>query len=89
MNYKHGPNRISRVYAALLLLTEEKGYPPSIREITEATGISGQVVYSDLERLCEVGRVKKSETRNKARTHTVVGERGPGFTLIRKEADSE
>ena len=47
-----------RVYQAIITLTAEKGYPPSIREIQQITGIlSTATVSYHLRRLESQGRI--------------------------------
>ncbi|OPJ63662.1 transcriptional repressor LexA [Clostridium chromiireducens] len=57
----------SEIYEYLKTYTENKGYPPSIREICEAVSLrSTSTVYSHLKRLERKGMVKRDPSKPRA-----------------------
>ncbi|WP_090118134.1 LexA family transcriptional regulator [Cohnella sp. OV330] len=64
-----------KVMSAIATLTDKLGYPPSVREIAEASGISVGTTHGHLDRLIKCGLVGKKP--NGPRTIHLVKER-PG-----------
>jgi repressor LexA len=55
------------VYVFLKKFTEDKGYPPSVREICEAVGLrSTSTVHGHLKRLEKKGMIKRDPTKPRA-----------------------
>lgn len=56
-----------KVYEYLLAFTKRKGYPPSVREIGEALGLtSSSTVHGHLTRLAEKGYIYRDPTKPRA-----------------------
>ncbi|MGL4850458.1 MAG: transcriptional repressor LexA [Clostridium sp.] len=57
----------SQIYEFLKTYTENKGYPPSVREICEAVGLkSTSTVHGHLKRLEKKGLIKRDPTKPRA-----------------------
>ena len=57
----------SEIYEFLKKYTEEKGYPPSVREICEAVSLrSTSTVHGHLKRLEKKGLIKRDPTKPRA-----------------------
>jgi repressor LexA len=66
-----GSDPAERVLAAIVALTQDKGYPPTVREIGTAVGASStSTVHSHLKTLLRQGRIRHDPS--KPRTITVV-----------------
>lgn len=48
----------NKVLAAIVAYIDQKGYPPTISELAEATGRSRGTIHSDLRRLTSAGRIE-------------------------------
>jgi len=60
-------NKQTEVYEFLKKYTENKGYPPSVREICEAVSLtSTSTVHSHLKRLEKKGMIKRDPTKPRA-----------------------
>ena len=67
---KRDPNKLNRREKAILKFLEkeieEKGYPPSVREIGKAVGLkSTATVHNYLARLVELGYIKKENQKGR------------------------
>jgi len=59
--------------------TREKGYPPSVREIGEAVGLSSSsTVHGHLARLEEKGYLRRDPTKPPGHPAPTPGQRAPG-----------
>ena len=57
----------SEIYEFLKIFTENKGYPPSVREICDAVGLkSTSTVHGHLKRLEKKGLIKRDPTKPRA-----------------------
>jgi repressor LexA len=64
-------NRRDEIVAAIVRLTHAKGYPPTVREIGDAVGLSSSsTVQHYLDDLVYAGRIRHEPT--KARTIQVI-----------------
>src|SRR5881394_4638205 len=66
---KQDQQRAERILAYIRETIDERGYPPSVREIAEAVGLaSTSAVHHHLTKLEKDGRIKKEATRSRALT---------------------
>ncbi len=62
-----GKDKQSQIYDFLKNYTENKGYPPSVREICQAVGLkSTSTVHGHLKRLEKKGLIKRDPTKPRA-----------------------
>lgn len=62
-----GKDKQSQIYEFLKIYTENKGYPPSVREICEAVSLkSTSTVHGHLKRLEKKGLIKRDPTKPRA-----------------------
>ena len=62
-----GKDKQSQIYEFLKVYTENKGYPPSVREICEAVSLkSTSTVHGHLKRLEKKGLIKRDPTKPRA-----------------------
>ncbi|MCR6515767.1 MAG: transcriptional repressor LexA [Clostridium sp.] len=62
-----GNDKQSQIYEFLKVYTENKGYPPSVREICEAVSLkSTSTVHGHLKRLEKKGLIKRDPTKPRA-----------------------
>ncbi len=66
---KQDQQRAERILAFIRETIDERGYPPSVREIAEAVGLaSTSAVHHHLTKLEKEGRLQKEATRSRALT---------------------
>lgn len=66
---KQDQQRAERILAYIRETIDERGYPPSVREIAEAVGLaSTSAVHHHLTKLEKDGRLQKEATRSRALT---------------------
>ena len=66
---KQDQQRAERILAYIRETIDERGYPPSVREIAEAVGLaSTSAVHHHLTKLEKEGRLQKEATRSRALT---------------------
>ncbi|WP_032121607.1 transcriptional repressor LexA [Clostridium amazonitimonense] len=64
---EHKSSKQEEIYTFLKSYTEEKGYPPSVREICEAVSLrSTSTVHGHLKRLEKKGLIKRDPTKPRA-----------------------
>src|SRR5256712_13850960 len=64
---KQDQQRAERILAYIRETIDERGYPPSVREIAEAVGLaSTSAVHHHLTKLEKEGRLQKEATRSRA-----------------------
>ncbi|MEG1481110.1 transcriptional repressor LexA [Clostridium sp.] len=62
-----GKDKQSQIYEFLKTFTENKGYPPSVREVCEAVSLkSTSTVHGHLKRLEKKGLIKRDPTKPRA-----------------------
>lgn len=60
-------NRAEQIVDCIVILTRDKGYPPTIREIGKAVGLrSSSTVHAHLERLEHTGRIRRDPASPRA-----------------------
>lgn len=64
---RHDAERRQRILDCIARTVEERGYPPSVREIGEAVGLSSpSTVHSHLSALVAAGAIKRDPTKPRA-----------------------
>src|SRR5947207_10276860 len=99
---KQDQQRAERILTFIRETLDERGYPPTVREIAEAVGLaSTSAVHHHLSKLEREGRLQKDPTRSRALSVTgaagrgslvrapIVGEIAAGQPIIANEERGE
>lgn len=78
------------IFDFLVSFIDTNGYPPSIREIGEAVGISSSsTVHSHLERLEKKGYIKRNIKCGRPRSLQITGKREVGANALRRNRSGD
>src|SRR5690349_23995503 len=77
---KQDQQRAERILTYIRETVDERGYPPTVREIAEAVGLaSTSAVHHHLSKLEEEGKLTKDPTRSRALSIPGLSGRGGGM----------
>ena len=64
--YRQGKTMISKIMKVVHDLTEEAGYPPTLREISKQVGVGAPTVLYHIKRMEKLGLIKRDAGKSRS-----------------------